>query len=50
MKEPGHGKQFDFFGEFGSKKKAVRKERKHPGSFIIKRKGYFFVVKERGKK
>lgn len=44
---PGRGRKFTFFGAFGSKSAAVRGERKHRGSFIIKTKGKYRVVKRK---
>lgn len=44
---PGLGRDFYFFGKFRSKILAARSEREHPGSFIIARKGYYYVLKDK---
>jgi hypothetical protein len=47
---PGLGKQFSFHGRFHSKILASRRELEIPGSFIVVRKGYFYVIKPVKKK
>lgn len=47
---PGLGRAFNFFGKFRSKILAARSEREHPGSFIIQRGGYYYVLKEKTKR
>ncbi len=42
-KKAGRGRRFLFFGRFTTKRAARRKERKHPGSFILKTDGYTVV-------
>lgn len=52
-KRGGRGRKFTFFGKFRTKKAARAKERKHPGSFILRRwtDGYsYFVIKPRKRK
>jgi hypothetical protein len=44
---PGLGRRFYFFGKFKSLILARRKEREHPHSFIVQKRGYYYVVKER---
>lgn len=44
---PGLGRAFYFFGKFRSKILAARSEREHPGSFILKRDGYWYVLKSK---
>jgi hypothetical protein len=47
------GRKFVIFGAFGSKTKAKRAEKKHPGSFVLRRKwrGHvrYIVLKPRRK-
>lgn len=46
MKRPGLGRNFYIFGSFTSKLAAVRKEAKHPGSFVHHAKnGRYYVLK-----
>lgn len=47
---PGLGRKFYFFGKFKSLILARRSEKEHPHSFIVKRRGYYYVVKEKPKK
>lgn len=46
----GLGRAFYFFGKFRSKILAARAEREHPGSFIIQRDGYYYVLKAKTKR
>ena len=47
---PGLGRYFHFFGKFRSKLVANRREREHPGSFILQRNGYYYVLKAKTRK
>jgi hypothetical protein len=45
MRNYGVGKDYTFHGKFQSKILAARKEREIPGSFIIRKGQYYFVLK-----